>query len=319
MQKVKVAIAKGDEYSSTLKALNLIKDQVLAKLNEKRVQEIFLKPNWVMFQDDFLPITKTQTIRAIIDFFNQLGEFKIIVGDASPTVFGWDTKMLLERTDFLSLENEYHNVKVIDLNDCPAEEKFLAKTLDGPRPIRYFKPILETQFLISVAKIKTHDTFANTLSLKNVASGCAHGEDKFFLHGLGSFPDNRRNDPGLNKTIMPMVHYNFYQGSKAVYPDLAVIDGVVAMEGNGPVHGTPVNLGITLASADPLSADIVATRIMGIDPGEIIYADILKDELRPNFETVGEDPNQFKHEFKLSNYQNRPHTTKQEVLNLINN
>ncbi|MGI5826710.1 MAG: DUF362 domain-containing protein [Patescibacteria group bacterium] len=319
MKKVKVAIEKGDEYSATAKALNLIKEQILAKVEKEKIQEIFLKPNWVMFQTDWLPITKTQTIKAIIDFFNLIGEFKITVGDASPIVFGWDTKMLLERTDFLSLEKEYRNVKVVDLNDYPAEEKFLAKTLDGPKSIRYFKPILESQFLVSIAKIKTHDTFANTLSLKNVASGCAHGEDKFFLHGLGSFPDNRRNDTDLNKTIMPMVHYNFYQGSKAVYPDLAVIDGVVAMEGNGPVHGTPVNLGIALASVDPLSADIVATRIMGIDPREIIYSDILKDELRPNFETVGEDPNQFKHEFKLSNYQNRPHTTKQEVLNLINN
>jgi uncharacterized protein (DUF362 family) len=317
--KNKVAIAKGDEYSSTLKALSLIKDQVLVKLQKKKVREIFLKPNWVMFQDNWLAITKTQTVKAIIDYFNSLGKFKIMVGDASPTAFGWNTKTLLKQTDFVDLAKQYRNVRVIDLNDYPAEEKFQALTLDGEKPIRYFKPILESQFLVSVAKMKTHDTFANTLSLKNVASGCAHGEDKFYLHGLGKFPDERRNNPDFKKQILALAHYNFYHGSKAVYPDLAVIDGVVAMEGNGPVHGTVVNLGMTLAAIDALSADLVATKIMGINPQEVFYLEILKEERDLEFEIIGENEKEFLHKFKLSdNYQSRPPLTKKEVLNLIN-
>ncbi len=316
--KNKVAIAKGDEYFSTRKALSLIKDEVLAKLQKKNAQEIFLKPNWVMFQDNWLPITKTQTVKAMIDFFNSLGKFRIVVGDASPTAFGWNTKMFLEQTDFLDLAKQYGNVRVIDLNDYPAEEKFQALTLDGEKPIRYFKPILESQFLVSVAKMKTHDTFANTLSLKNVASGCAHGEDKFYLHGLGKFPDERRNSPDFEKQILTLAHYNFCQGSKAVYPDLAVIDGVVAMEGNGPVYGTAVNLGITLVSVDALSADLVATQIMGINPQEIIYLEILKEELGGEFEVIGENEKEFTSKFKLSDhYQKSPRLSKKEVLSLI--
>ena len=59
--------------------------------------------------------------------------------------------------------------------------------------------------------------------------------------------------------------------AQEIYPDLGVIDGFVAMEGNGPVGGTPVDARVALASMDPLAMDILATKIMGFDPSQIMY------------------------------------------------
>jgi Pyruvate/2-oxoacid:ferredoxin oxidoreductase delta subunit len=51
-----------------------------------------------------------------------------------------------------------------------------------------------------------------------------------------------------------------------VKPHLAVMDGVVGMEGNGPSHGKPIPTNVILASYDSVSLDIVASRLIGLDP-----------------------------------------------------
>jgi uncharacterized protein (DUF362 family) len=52
-------------------------------------------------------------------------------------------------------------------------------------------------------------------------------------------------------------------------PALTVIDGFVAMEGRGPVHGKPVQMNTILASSDVVAADATAARVMGFDPDEV--------------------------------------------------
>jgi hypothetical protein len=45
----------------------------------------------------------------------------------------------------------------------------------------------------------------------------------------------------------------------------SVVDGVVAMEGSGPLQGTPRRAGFVVAGTDPVAVDIVTTRAMGFD------------------------------------------------------
>jgi uncharacterized protein (DUF362 family) len=59
--------------------------------------------------------------------------------------------------------------------------------------------------------------------------------------------------------------------AQEIYPDLGVIDGFVAMEGRGPVGGTPVDARLALASRDSLALDMLATKLMGFDPNKIMY------------------------------------------------
>jgi uncharacterized protein (DUF362 family) len=47
-------------------------------------------------------------------------------------------------------------------------------------------------------------------------------------------------------------------------PVLAVVDGIVGMEGDGPLFGTPVEHGVLAVSSDPVAADIICTGLMGL-------------------------------------------------------
>jgi uncharacterized protein (DUF362 family) len=113
-------------------------------------------------------------------------------------------------------------------------------------------------YIISAAKLKTHDTVVATLSLKNVVVGAAikrSGSDKPIIHG-GGFR-------GLN--------YNIFAMAGRLHPNLSVIDGYEGMEGNGPVRGTAVNSRVCVVSPDWLAADRVGVELMGIDFAKIGY------------------------------------------------
>jgi uncharacterized protein (DUF362 family) len=74
---------------------------------------------------------------------------------------------------------------------------------------------------------------------------------------------------------------------------LAVIDGVVGMEGNGPVKGTPVQSGVALAGTDALAVDLVGAELMGFDPRTIGYLWYLSQQRglsREDVRVLGDDP-----------------------------
>jgi ferredoxin len=54
-----------------------------------------------------------------------------------------------------------------------------------------------------------------------------------------------------------------------IKPKLAVMDGVVGMEGEGPRHGDSKKVGLIIASHDPVALDAVTSKIIGFDPMEI--------------------------------------------------
>jgi uncharacterized protein (DUF362 family) len=118
-------------------------------------------------------------------------------------------------------------------------------------------------YIISAAKMKTHDRVVTTLSLKNVLLGAPLSDGKGNDKGLTHTADNFSREAVL--------HYNMFHLAQEIYPDLGVIDGFEAMEGNGPVGGTPVDARIAMASLDPLAMDSLATKLMGFDPSQILY------------------------------------------------
>ncbi|MHB0870581.1 MAG: DUF362 domain-containing protein [Chloroflexota bacterium] len=67
------------------------------------------------------------------------------------------------------------------------------------------------------------------------------------------------------------MNLNLFTLAPLLHPHLAILDGYEAMEGDGPVHGSPVPLRLALASLDYLAADATAARIMGLNPEEIGY------------------------------------------------
>ena len=133
-----------------------------------------------------------------------------------------------------------------------------------------------TSYLVSVARMKSHDSVVVTLSIKNTAIGSITNADRRVL---------RHEPQPINLSLVRL-----YQ---AAPPSLAVIDGVVGMEGNGPVSGTPISSGIALAGTDAPAVDVVGSELMGFDPraiGYLWYLGELKHQRREDIVVLGEDP-----------------------------
>ena len=71
----------------------------------------------------------------------------------------------------------------------------------------------------------------------------------------------------------------------------AIVDGIVGMEGNGPIQGTPKYAGVLVAGSDTAAVDATCCRIMGIDPKKIEYLRIARGEANLSesaFRQIGE-------------------------------
>jgi uncharacterized protein (DUF362 family) len=54
-------------------------------------------------------------------------------------------------------------------------------------------------------------------------------------------------------------------------PDLAIVDGVVGMEGDGPLNGSPRCTGVVVMGADLPAVDATWRRLMQLDPEKVLY------------------------------------------------
>ena len=116
------------------------------------------------------------------------------------------------------------------------------------KKLRLPRTVLDADYFVNLPKIKTEGHVSVTLSIKNLF-GVLQRRKKSVLH-------KKLND------ILPYL-------AKAVRHDLIVVDGLVAMEGNGPLIGTPREMGVIVAGRSPVSVDALCARLMGFDPREI--------------------------------------------------
>jgi uncharacterized protein (DUF362 family) len=72
------------------------------------------------------------------------------------------------------------------------------------------------------------------------------------------------------KTVEAMNH-NLVALARKTKPHIAVVDGFMGMQGEGPRHGTAVPLGTIIAGTDAVAVDAVSAAVMGFDPAEIGY------------------------------------------------
>lgn len=251
----RVSLVKGDDrYKIVYQSLKAIEDEVLRSIGNKK---ILLKPN-VVLADNPLSVTHVDAVRAILDFLKPHYKEQIIIGEAGnqKTFDGF------KNYGYLELEKSY-NVKLVDLNLGAYEYRYVFGSENQPLAVRISSIFLDPNvYIISAARMKTHNKVLVTLSLKNVLLGCP-------------INDYKTNDKGLFHTapvaVNDLCHFNMFHIGQEVFPDLAVIDGFESMEGNGPAWGTPFNSRLALASLDSLAADTVATKIMGFDPKRVLY------------------------------------------------
>ena len=251
-----VSLVKGNDRRDIIyQSLKMIEGEVLASIGNKK---ILLKPNMVVTNNP-LSATHVDAIRAILDFLKPHYKKQIIIGESVVWKRTFDG---FKNYGYLPLEKEY-NVKLVDLNQQPYQYRYVIDKDNRPLPLRIISTFLDPDvYIISAARMKTHDRVLVTLSLKNILLACP-------------INDHKNNDKALVHTgprgVNSICHYNMFHLAQEVYPDLAVIDGFVAMEGNGPISGTAFDSRVALASRDALAADIIATKVMGFDPQRVGY------------------------------------------------
>lgn len=296
----RVAIAKGKtRYDAVKRALEYIREDIAKDVFGK--SSLIIKPNLVSSYVQ-LAVTHVDTVKAIIDFIRQYYGGKILVAEGSAS----DTLTAYKNFDYTKLARE-REIELFDLNQDNYREIMVYNDRYDEIPVRIAEKVLESDYRISAAVLKTHDTVIATLSIKNVVVGSIIRYDKHRIH------------QGYKA-----INLNIYKIAKYVWPNLAIIDGYTAMEGNGPVSGTPVDMGTVIASTDPLAADTVGAYIMGFDPDDIGYLHYIKmagmgEGDIDKIEIVGERLEDVRRKF-------RPHSTytsqrmwriEEEILNKI--
>ena len=261
----RVSLTTGEDRTDmAFQALKPFAKEITAAIGNKRV---VIKPNFLVTNKQ-LAATDARNVEGILEFLKSIGKADNVLITESPSQgkaqvgyvnYGYD-----------KLAAKYPGVKLGELDDDEIETLWLYSEKDShPHPCRVSKTLLDpNNFVISPAKLKTHDRVIATLSLKNIVLGSA-------IKRPGGDPI----DAYLGASDKPIMHggsirgsnYNLAVLAQRLHPHLAVIDGYEGMEGQGPGRGTPVASRVCVASLDWLAADRVGIELMGIDFAKVGY------------------------------------------------
>jgi uncharacterized protein (DUF362 family) len=215
-------------------------------------KSVLLKPNLV--GSDPLGMTNTHpaVIAAAREAFLRLGASLVLIGDGP--AMDRDTQAVVESMRLREYAGPLRGV-FVDLNVDDVERVSLRTRASRLKELYLPKTVLGVDFLVSLPKLKTHHWAGVTLSLKNmfgVVPGSCYGWPKNVLHWAG-----------IDRAILDI--------NAAVRPDFAIVDGIIGMEGNGPIQGTSKPCGVLVLGDDPVAVDSTCARIMGLAPEKIRY------------------------------------------------
>lgn len=232
---VSVALTTGDNRADmAFRALQFHSKQIKHAIGNRRV---ILKPNMVSTEVPACA-THADTLEGILEFLKSINKLdNVIIAESAgnaPAMEGFSNY------GYLRLSGKYP-VKFLDLDSEGSEILYVADEKDlKPHPVRYSSVILSPDsYVISVARMKTHNLAVATLSLKNIVFG-APVKDVGFRLGANSKAGTRSDKPTVHGSGARGINFNLYSLASRVHPHLALIDGFEGMEGNGPRLGTRV-------------------------------------------------------------------------------
>lgn len=207
-------------------------------------ERIVLKPNLLVGADpDACVTTHPAVFEAVARHLAEAGAL-LSYGD-SP---GFGTTQGAARRSGLTEVAERLGIPLADFSD--------GRLLSFPegRLVKQFfiaNGVLDADGLVSLGKFKTHQLTRLTAAVKN-QFGCIVGMRKGEFHA---------RMPDVDRFCQMLVDLN-----RALQPRLYIVDGIVAMEGNGPRGGDPCPMNVLLFSADPVALDATVARMMALDP-----------------------------------------------------
>ncbi len=246
----RVAVLATSAYDGPLEAT--VQDGLRAIGADVRGANVLLKPNLVEFDPTTAVNTDPRLIAASVLALRRLGAVSVRVGEGPG--HRRDVQDVVTRSGLADVLAEV-DASFVDLNTAAIRRVRLRSRYTDLGELWLPTPVLDADVVISMPKMKTHHWAGVTLSLKNLFGtlpGRVYGWPKNILHWAG-----------IEQSILDI--------AGSVRPDYAIIDGIVGMEGNGPISGEPIESEVLVFADDPVAADAVGASLMGFDPEQIPY------------------------------------------------
>jgi uncharacterized protein (DUF362 family) len=262
--RAQVFIVKAESYGANLAKLI---DQGLHELGLSAAwvkgRSVLLKPNLVEPHRDAPHVnTNPEVVRAAAIVFRRWGAREVLVGEGPGHCR--DAQLVIEESGLRPVLDELH-LEFVDLNHDDVKvvpNRFGATRL---RELALPATLDRAELIVSLPKLKTHHWAGVTLSLKNcfgLLPGLVYGWPKNVLHYAG-----------IGASILDI--------AAAVRPHLAIVDGIIGMEGDGPLMGPPRKLGVLVLGTNLPAVDATCARLMDIDPWRVGYLAAASGRLGP--------------------------------------
>jgi uncharacterized protein (DUF362 family)/NAD-dependent dihydropyrimidine dehydrogenase PreA subunit len=214
---------------------------------------VIVKPNLIMASSpDNGIISHPDFVGTICSLVKKIG-CRVIVAESSGGVYSIaSVRSVFAGSGYFSAADKYGFELNIDCETSAIE----SPNAEVCKSFTVLKPFTEGDYIIDVAKLKTHSMMLYTGCVKN-------------MFGV---------IPGLQK---PQMHLRFPEYSKfgkmlvdlceSVKPNFSLIDGIDGLEGNGPTAGNKRHIGLVIAGRNPYDTDIVGAEAIGIKMNEVTY------------------------------------------------
>jgi uncharacterized protein (DUF362 family) len=279
----RVAVLEAKSYRASLK--DIINRGIHLFQLDIKGKRVVLKPNLVEFDPNGVINTNPAVIEAAIDSFRSLGAREVIVAEGPG--HRRDSEYLLTASGIYDVIKE-HRVPYVDLNTDDLRPIKLRSSFTNLRQLYLPETLFKADLLVSMPKLKTHHWAGVTLSLKNmfgVIPGSVYGWPKNALHWAG-----------IHGSVVDI-------NSSLPIPQFAIVDGIVGMEGNGPLQGQAKQSGVLILGDDLVAVDATAARLMKIEPAKIEYLEIAGQFLgnirNERIEQVGERMEHFQQDYRV--------------------
>ena len=236
----RVAILSAQQYSDDIADLLA---RILREFSiDLRHKSVLLKPNLVEFIPGIEVNTNPILVGAAAQAFLELGARSVVVGEGPG--HQRDTYLVLVESG-LDAQLRSQSIGFVDLNRDDLIKVPTRTNFTGLDHLWLPRTVMAADIVVSMPKMKTHHWAGVTLSMKNMfgtVPGTKYGWPKNVLHWAG-------------------IHRSILDICATVPVHFVIADGIVAMEGNGPLHGTHRRLGKIVMSNDPVAADFACARL----------------------------------------------------------
>jgi uncharacterized protein (DUF362 family) len=277
-----VALMPATDYSKDLadviyRGLDLLRPDVKGR-------SILLKPNLVEYEAGTIINTNPAVVAGAAAAFLRYGAREVVVGEGPG--HRRDIEYLLVATGLLDYLRDLR-LRFVDLNHSDVRVVPLRSRYMTLNELALPVDVLQADVVVSLAKLKTHHWAGMTAGMKNlfgVVPGAVYGWPKNLLHFHG-----------IEQAILDL--------NATVQPRFTIVDAIVAMEGDGPIMGTPRPVGFIAMGQDVVAVDATCARTMGLDPAKMNYLRVASEYLgnvaESRIDHVGENPARYRTRFEV--------------------